>query len=588
MPIISHTTVKPLFRRAGGKSRMAPLLSEQPMCCQSVPCRNPLGTTLLLLAAIVGCDSSGPSEDTPFIVSIAPKELPPNVGQIDLIVNGRNFVAGSEVLWNESPRPTTVVNPYRLQATIFTADLRNPGTARIVVENSKGRSRAISFIVSDSFHLFDVAPIAPNEGEINVGTAFTLRFNDDVEPTSLNDTTLTLTAGTGPVPMTIAYDRAQRTATVTATLVPLEQYTLHLSDLVRSTSRAALWGTRTWFYSTPLVPVRTVDQGGDFPSLAFLTGDSPRIAYRSFSPPGLKLASCAGSCAAGGWTNAVIAPGGAYVSLVVTAGTTTHATYEGPFGEQLAYVRGTSTPVSVDVGSGAWSAIAAEPNGRLHVVYHGGNFRHATCIGPCATMASWTRDTVDSDAATGGYAAVAVDAKLAVHTVYMESISNDLRYAFCPSVCVQSSWTRVTIDSTGFVGLGASLAIDGSGGLHVAYVDQTADRLKYATCSAACTDATNWTIVPIADLGPNDFEGWYATGIAIAPSGALAVSYVAHVPQSLRAASCGADCTVPGSWQSTLVSRRTGSYQTSLKIDASGTRHVAWVGPNNAILYAQY
>jgi hypothetical protein len=203
-------------------------------------------------------------------------------------------------------------------------------------------------------------------------------------------------------------------------------------------------------------------------------------------------------------------------------------------------------------------------------------------------MGSWARDTIDTDYGTGGYAAVAVDGNLAVHTVYMESVNNDLRYAVCAPVCDQSTWTSVTIDATGFVGQGASLTIDGSGALHVAYVDQTADQLKYATCAAACTTAANWTSVPIADLGQDDGGGWYATGIAIAPSGTLNVSYVAHAPRHLRAATCAAGCITPGNWQTTLVSRRAGSFQTSLRIDAAGTRHVAWVGPADEILYSQY
>jgi serine protease len=52
-----------------------------------------------------------------------------------LTVLGANFVAGSIVYWNGSPRPTTYVNPGQLTADIGAADVASKGTANITVSD---------------------------------------------------------------------------------------------------------------------------------------------------------------------------------------------------------------------------------------------------------------------------------------------------------------------------------------------------------------------------------------------------------------------------------------------------------------------
>lgn len=65
-----------------------------------------------------------------------------------LTVNGANFVNGSVVDWNGSPRATTFVNSTQLTSTIPASDIASAGTASITVSNSGVSSAAASFTIS--------------------------------------------------------------------------------------------------------------------------------------------------------------------------------------------------------------------------------------------------------------------------------------------------------------------------------------------------------------------------------------------------------------------------------------------------------
>ncbi len=62
-------------------------------------------------------------------------------------------------------------------------------------------------------------------------------------------------------------------------------------------------------------------------------------------------------------------------------------------------------------------------------------------------------------------------------------------------------WQPVTVDQTGSVGGFTSLAVDGSGGVHVSYYDFTNADLKYAACAANCTTDFNWQTVAVDESG---------------------------------------------------------------------------------------
>ena len=69
----------------------------------------------------------------PLLSSFSPARLRAGVAPAVLTVNGANFNAFSVVLWNGSPRPTTVVSTTQLAATISSADLNAASSAQVAV-----------------------------------------------------------------------------------------------------------------------------------------------------------------------------------------------------------------------------------------------------------------------------------------------------------------------------------------------------------------------------------------------------------------------------------------------------------------------
>ncbi len=71
---------------------------------------------------------------TPVITSISPQYVNPG-SAATITITGTGFEANSVVLWNGSPRPTTVVSTTVLQVALSAADLQNQGTGSLTVSN---------------------------------------------------------------------------------------------------------------------------------------------------------------------------------------------------------------------------------------------------------------------------------------------------------------------------------------------------------------------------------------------------------------------------------------------------------------------
>ena len=90
----------------------------------------------------------------PFVSqAFSPASAAPGGSAFTLTVNGANFVAGSVVNWNGSPRSTTFVSGNRLTASITAADIAAPGTAVVTVVNPSvspevGVSNPVAFQVT--------------------------------------------------------------------------------------------------------------------------------------------------------------------------------------------------------------------------------------------------------------------------------------------------------------------------------------------------------------------------------------------------------------------------------------------------------
>ncbi len=94
---------------------------------------------------------------------------------------------------------------------------------------------------------------------------------------------------------------------------------------------------------------------------------------------------------------------------------------------------------------------------------------------------TWYTETVDSRSATGKFNSLALDSKGLPYISYSDVDAGDLRYTRWDG----SEWSFSAPDtqkqSEGWVGIGSSIEIDQAGIPHIAYMDVTHRRIKYAS-----------------------------------------------------------------------------------------------------------
>jgi copper(I)-binding protein len=90
---------------------------------------------------------------SPTITTISPSTTVAGSSGFTLTITGTNFVNGSVVRWDGSPRPTTFVSSTQLTATIPASDVATAGTANVTVFNPTpggGESGAVTFTIQDN------------------------------------------------------------------------------------------------------------------------------------------------------------------------------------------------------------------------------------------------------------------------------------------------------------------------------------------------------------------------------------------------------------------------------------------------------
>jgi hypothetical protein len=263
------------------------------------------------------------------------------------------------------------------------------------------------------------------------------------------------------------------------------------------------------------------------------------VSYYDATNADLGYATCAATCAtAGNWQAVTVAaPGvaGQYTSLGVDGSGRVHVSHYDSTSHHLKYstcAAGCATganwqTVTVDAAEfvGTWTSLTVDASGRLHVSYYddvNDAVKYATCAATCATAANWQVATIDASASVGYYTSLTVDGGGRLHVSYFDNTSFDLKYATCAAACTTATnWHAVTVDATGSVGAYTSQKVDGGGRLHVSYYDLTNADLKYATCAAACATAANWRTLTVDATGT---VGWF-TSLAVDAGGRVHVSY---------------------------------------------------------------
>jgi hypothetical protein len=107
-------------------------------------------------------------------------------------------------------------------------------------------------------------------------------------------------------------------------------------------------------------------------------------------------------------------------------------------------------------------------------------------------ISSFSPSTVDATDDVGKYTGIAIDSLDKVHISYMDDTSDDLKYTTNAS----GSFVDEVVDSGGSVGRHSRLDTDSSDTVHIAYYDSTNTALKYAYGTAS-----SWTISTLDNTG---------------------------------------------------------------------------------------
>ncbi|HEY6223197.1 MAG TPA: hypothetical protein VIW26_05400 [Gemmatimonadales bacterium] len=219
-----------------------------------------------------------------------------------------------------------------------------------------------------------------------------------------------------------------------------------------------------------------------------------------------------------------------------------------------------TTTIDSTVGAVTTTSLVVDVSQRVHVVYSQdgvSTLRYATCAGSCGEGTSWQHVTVDTTANSGLGSSLIIDAAGLHATYQVFNGQGDLRYAACAGTCLQAgSWQAATIDSGGDTGHDAALAADGSGQLHVTYIELASGargHLKYAFCATGCTTPASWQI-GVLDSATYLFASTRA--LAVDGSGRRHLVYqksdtLGVAP--LYYAECDTGCTNAANWRTTQV-----------------------------------
>jgi hypothetical protein len=188
--------------------------------------------------------------------------------------------------------------------------------------------------------------------------------------------------------------------------------------------------------------------------------------------------------------------------------------------------------VFAPVGVGKYSSVKVDAFGGYHISYydeydHSLNYAYWDGSGDGTNPNNWLFELVpdpeygDIGKGIGLWSSIQVDSNFNVHIAYMSEKYDHLKYAF--KNAGTSEWTVETVDGGGsggaHVGSMCSLALDSSNVPYISYLDFSNGNLKAA--KLVNLNANQWTIDKV---DTSDYSGWW-TSITVDGSGQVHISY---------------------------------------------------------------
>ena len=237
---------------------------------------------------------------------------------------------------------------------------------------------------------------------------------------------------------------------------------------------------------------------------------------------------------------------------------------------------------------GSSSSVAVGSDNRVHITYRDDRqqlprLRYATCLAPCADLASFRFATIDQSSLGVGVAPqIVVGADGSINITYYDFVSAFLRYAECSAAdcAVDANWSVGTIDNGPFVGQTSALQVNAAGLRQVVYQDSLVRRLRYAVCTANCAAVGAWLV---SDISAGD-EG-KEPSLALGNNGTLFLTYYAALTGDLIYGECLSSCSIPTSWARTaLATPGLVGRGSQISVNARNRRQVIYADEGGAAL----
>ncbi|HWZ28841.1 MAG TPA: hypothetical protein VNX15_09785 [Gemmatimonadales bacterium] len=244
---------------------------------------------------------------------------------------------------------------------------------------------------------------------------------------------------------------------------------------------------------------------------------------------------------------------------------------------------------SVNYASTHARALAADPSGGLHVLFHDADSNgvwYATCAASCQSGAAWHAVPLDTVGGRVKFAgtnqSILVDSHSTVH-VFLESsdTTEALRYFECAAACDSASSWHAVVLAHGYTGRTPSVALAGTR-LAVAFHDRLPGStvptglIRYGTCDSNCLLPDAWSMRQLPTLaGPDVALAFDAAG---RPWVATSYGTASHYNGYADLSRCAVTCTSLTEWTTFRIDSLGDGGDVSLILDPGGTPHIAVSG----------